>query len=1650
MKEQEQPKDQSPTNQEVKTSRRPPALRWFRRIFFVLFGVFVLANALVLLPAFQNWAVNTVAQSLSDRLETTVKVDYLYFSFFDKLQLKGLYLQGVYGDTLLYSNTLRADLNLNPIVLLTRGLEVEAVKIKGARFLINRPLGQAETNLEYALQRLFPPREKPRNPFRMNLRLLELEDVQFIERDSLRGNHNRVHLSRGEAYLRQLDLPGKFINISSLTLDRPVIQLEKLPLDTLDLPIADTTEQREETADSTKLALRIERFALSGGQFKLDNFKKAPQVNDLPNRMDWKHLDFRDINIDIEQFELRRDTFTGQVGNIQLQATNGFQLRQFSVEDAVVSPQEVTLNGLQFITPNSQIGDTLRFTYNQWLDWTDFVNRVRLDTRLNGAQITLQDIMTFVPTLYNNPFFNSNQATVVQLDGRLRGPIDKLRGQNIRLALSDGSLLEGNFNTRNLTRPNEEVVNFELDRLRTRMQTLRQLIPNFNPPVNFNRLGRLDFSGRFDGFFQDFVAYGDLRTDIGRAELDMRMNLKPGQRRATYSGSLSVNQFDLGAWTANPNFGLVSFRSSVNDGRGLVAETASADVTGTIDLFTFKNYPYQNAQIAGRLNDNFFDGDFLLRDENIDFTFSGRVDFRDSIPSFDFEANVEKLDLQAINLSEEKLVMAGAVELNLKNTRISDLEGQLRVEDFDIVKSDTESYHIQSVYLFSEIDSDGRKRLNLESDVAVGAITGSFDFNELPRSIQQFAARNYPEFAARMNIEVVNELSNENSFQFDFDILDSKGLNYLISPKLGRLENADISGGYDGVKDSLAVALDLPAFRFGDLTLIDLALNLQAEQSEGNLSFHIDSIAIKEKNWLSDLHFISLLEGDTIDFSILCPQKRGFQDTIDYLEMDGLFYPTDTNHYQVRLEELDLQILDEKWIIEPGNVITFGKRFIDVQDFVLRNGKRRAQIQKFGEEGLRLDLTDFSFTLIDRFWDYKQLDFNGQFDVRVQVRNLFDMEGLRAAVEADSFFINQDDYGALRLDLETENLKNSPLLGLLSITRDTTQLQAELQFNINDLEPSKGAAQLAEKERKNYVSLGIDIAGYPLAFGNYWIGETVSDVEGNFNANVRIKGFFPDPRINGYIRTNGGALTINYLQTRYQIKPYSIIINDNLFSLKGLTLLDKNGREAIVARGGVTHDHFRDMGLDVLMRVYRFLALDLEKGDNELFYGRAMGTGIVEFTGNFVRPDIAVTAIVGDSTEISIPVASGAEASDLSNFVKFVDRRAEQERAAATKEERRGSTGVSLEMNLAVGEEAEMELIFDEKAGDIIRGSGRGNLRILVPRDEDFQMFGDYTISEGNYLFTLYNVVNKDFSVKPGGRIVWTGDPFGAQVSLVAEYKELRAPVRNFIAEYLQEASPDVREEATRPTAVDLSLMLEGNLLQPDINFDIDMPNLTGRLETLVENKRRQLQNDPNELNRQVFGLIVSGQFLPSDFSFGQPQSVVFNTLSEFASNQLSLLLTGLFQEVFGEDNVLSGVDFNVAYNQYSRFDGADQQGSSSGNQFEVTVQQKFANDRLSIQLGGNVIDDDDIVTRENGVFVGNDLIIEYSLNEFRTLKLRLYQRLQPDIGGGTRLQIGTGLSWRKEFDSFSDFLNGMKKDTQRAAGRKRNSKTPSDERPLQ
>ncbi len=970
-----------------------------------------------------------------------------------------------------------------------------------------------------------------------------------------------------------------------------------------------------------------------------------------------------------------------------------------------------------------------------------------------------------------------------------------------------------------------------------------------------------------------------------------------------------------------------------------------------------------------------------------------------------------KLALQPLNLSKKDLVLAGDIELRLRDDKLSTLEGRAEACEFVIEERGKTRHEIDSVVLTSTFDEQGQKLFRIESDLMQVAIDGQFDIKEIPNVLLQFTHRNYAGFAQKLQLKKPAQPVDSSRFTFDVQLMTTKGLTQLFAPELDTLSNISITGHFDSYQDSAYVEIDIPKLRYNNVEITSGYVKSNFFQQQGEMNFVLQETQIGENMDLAPVYLQTYLNQDSLKFGLTYAARSGQNNVLDQLNLDGTYVLIDSVRSEIQLDNSELTLLQSRWNINDNNRIQLGDQRVSISNFELSDNQgRKIILDNVGQRGVNLALLDFDFSFIDTYWDYEPLEFGGLFNLQAQVDDVFQMTGLSTEVNADTLFINEDDFGGMRLLADAQS-HTDKFNASLAITKGATRLLADGHY--------QPAREENAEAQPDFFDFDIELNRYPLDIVEYFLGEAVADTEGHVNANMRLHGAPTKPDLDGEAVIQEGAITIDYLNTRYFIDDQLVQISSTIFDATGGFITDRFGNRADIT-GGIRHNHLGDFTLDAQLVTDRFLGLDTKKGDNDLFYGVALGSGTITFSGPFNRTNIDVQGETGTGTRIVIPVDYGQEASEV-RFINFKDP-LEKERPSFSTEIR----GLRLTMDIVATDEAEMRIIFDEQAGDIIRGRGNGNIQIYLSRAGEITMYGDYEIEEGEYLFTLLNLVNKPFTVKQGGTIRWTGDPLNAQINLIAEYKGLSTSLTNFIQEYLSLADADIRAQAAQATDVELTMRLQGELISPIINFNLAFPEVQGVLKTYTDSKLRTLMQDQNELNRQVFGLIVVGQFLPSSFAL-QGGDLTINTVSELVANQLSILFTDFFSELVTDVDFISGVDFDISYNRYENdvtFEGGEDELSYYGNEFQLQLKNYLFNDKLSISIGGNVANGN--ISGNNATFFGNDFVLEYVLTKDRSLKWRVYQTLEPSIAGGRRLQIGTGISYRKEFDTFRQFIRAM------------------------
>lgn len=1624
----------STTPQDHNSSKRHSALHRLPQLLwrvFLWFMALVIALWLFLqLPFVQNYMSRQTARWLSEELNTKVEIGSFRFLLFNQWNLKEVYIEDPLQDTLLYAGEISLILQNGLPGLLRKHITIEGIHLKEVRFFLRRDTVRLNTNLAF-IKEHFQKEQQPydstqirkKRPFDFQLYFVELENVAFEKIDSLKGENQHFFLGQGFLTFSELNLPQGIIALNNIKLDQFRLGIDMYPAlrpaawGPPSPPLsADQPHPSEEPfTPLLPFDLYVENLELQNSSFQLHNYRREPERLKREDVLDYQHMDVSDINIRLECFEYSRDTFRAGVDDMSFRAKSGFVCESLSANEVLVSPRQVQINQLLLQTPYSSLGDTLRLKYRRYADFIEFPDKVFMDFKINTSSVALEDIMTFAPPLENNTFFKDNRYKTIDLSGRISGRVNSLRGRDLEMNLAGQTYLRGSFNSFNLSVPGQQSLNISLEQLNTHITALRQLLPKFDLPPNYDKLGNLNFSGSFDGFFQDFVAHGDLNTQLGRAVMDLRMVLPDKLENADYSGKLDLIGFDLGRWTGNKQIGRMTGSTRVINGHGLSANTASAELQAQLDSLDIRGYIYRDLDMKGRINQNLFDGLFSIHDPNIDFSFKGSIDFTGEEPMLDFTADIRSIRLKKLNLSKKDYELAVKMDIDLHNLDLSSVYGQIDLHDFNLSTTEA-NYCMDSMQIKSEIYSDTSRHLSITSDLMQGEMTGHYDLETLPQVFFSFAHRHYPHFASVVGLPVDSLRHQEHPYAFDFqlEILNSRGFEQLLSPKLSLPKGLKYSGQYDGKQDNLALLLNIPLLRWNKISFDDIVTDFQAEGPDATLDFNIFNTQLNEKLELAPINLLGYFYGDTLRFGLTA---HNFTEVLNNLELDGELFPIG-NDFGLRFDDSELVIWHEKWNVRKNNFLRFGKDYIFTRDFVLSSGLRTMVLESIQDKGLGLYFKNFDFDFIDQIWDYEQLNFKGRFDAGLVVENLFKMENLEFDLHAPGLQINGDDWGKLDIELAAPDLRDR-LSTYINLQRNARYLKVQGYYYL----PQYFIARNRQygKHQANTLDLQAEMANYPLNILEYWLKASIENTVGTVNAQLDIQGSPFKPKIAGKAFVQEVATTIKVINTRYFVEKGVVDLTDSIFSVNHAQVLDELGNVAY-AYGGITHDHFRHFGLDVRLETDEFLALNTPKTDDALFYGTAIGSGKVFFTGTFKETDMYINATALAGTRIFIPVSYDRDATPV-DYIHFTRPNTLLIPPEDNKQKR--PSGIAMEMDFRLTPEASMEIIFDEQAGDILRGRGSGDIRIIVGRDGNFEMFGNYLIESGEYLFTMLNVVNKPFVVDKGGIIHWTGDPFNAEINLKARYLGLTASISNFIPEYLIQVDADTRQAARLPTEVDLFMILTGKLLKPDISFDLAFPNLHGELKTYAENKLRIIRQDPNEMNRQVFGLIVMGEFIPANFSLqGQELNTIYNTVTEMLSQQLSNYLTNLVTEWLREDGLISGIDFNIIYNTYQ------DQNFLRGNEIQVQLKNYLFNDRLTVNIGGNL----DLNSQNNlgptpsSVYFAGNYVVEYFLTPEGNLKIRAYHRTEPDISGSRVNKTGLGLSYRREFDSFDEFLKSLKK----------------------
>jgi hypothetical protein len=1649
----------------------------FVLVLFVIFIYFLLQS-----PAVQNWLVRKTTSILTETLETKVQIKRVDLEFFDNIILEGFYIEDLNGDTLLYADKFSAGVKGNFFSAIWNRLEFTEIGLQNAQVNLRRKANERNSNLNELLNKLDiifgsgkPKKNKKQTPFFVKVQNLNLSNVTFrderhvFREGEIRGKYIRYYIAEGNVKVNNIDVAANIVDIRSATLDGFHFSLTKnraappagfVPLERRVRPATDTLKI------APLLRLLVGSVVVQNSGFSFDNFRSTPGKQTPPEVMDYDHLNVHYIAAQAERLEIyigekpavdaenrptTEDVFElfGSINHLSARERSGLALSDCYAKQLVLTDTLTALYGAKIQTVDgSSLGDTIMFRYEDtalddpWIDLLgDFNNSATMDIRLaQGSKIRLGDVRHFEKSVFENEFFTSNKDLIADVSGRISGKVNsKLKADDLEILVGNSTRLRGDFDGRGLGDTDEPMVlNFGFEELRTDMTTIARIVPGFRPPKQFFKLDKISFEGSyqlFDGF--DHVLYGKFATSLGPGRLDMQLNLRDGPEKAIYRGDLRMQRFDMATWTGDRKFGPSSFQVNVADrSTGLTLPTINSRVTGKIDTFFYNGYPYRDIKLNGKFEKYVFDGKVESNDPNVDFVFDGNINLKDSIPVFDFSANIRRLDLGVLQLVKQDWVLIGTVkQLELRGRTVDEIVGSANLQNFKILEDRETWYNIDYLRFNSYFRPDGSRYFGFDSDVATGQMTGEFSIARVTKNLLRLLGEHHPEFAKKLGLPPNDSVRITDNYDLTFHVRNSRNIAQLFAPDLDTLRDVRASASVDARRGTSSLLLEAPLIRYGSAEFKDPSLRWNSDGDTAWLYLRLPENRSSPKNKLPAITLGGPLVGDVFHL-VLEAKDETPNSIVESIYLNGDLSIADSL-WQLSLNASKIKLFSQEWLIEDENYIRFGTNYFETKDLEFFNGIKRITLESLNVgRGLKFGLTNFDLSEANRFLDPEQIRLRGKvYDFEIRIEDVFKMRGIRVDLLSEMLYINDKPYGEVLCNLELPDL-SKPLSGKIFLLDKGTQQQLLRVAGAYMIGGEEGVEQPVEGTE---IMLGTDEFFADLTADNFpfevieTIVPEISLTTGRFGAKLVAKGDITHPTVEGSLLVNEGQFQIDYLKTLFHIRNQSISFTKNKISADGDTIYDATRQHIALVYGGLEHEYFNKWRLNcrIESRDQGFLVMNTTAKDSDLYYGRAEGSFIADFSGSFSRTNIAIEATTGPGTRLFIPLSSTSDAIEA-NFINFEKLKPKEDPKKAKDFVISDLKGLNFDMDLTMTDQAEVQLIFDEQTGDIIKGRGEGNIKLGINREGEFSIYGGYQIVRGEYLFTLLNFVNKPFVVTQGGTINWYGDPYGAQINLDATY-EVNTSVYNFIKEELELLSfsrPQLLEEAAKATRVVVNMHLAGDLMKPNITFGLNFPTITSGLKSLTETKLRLLRQDQAELSRQVFGLVVIGSFLPpSSGGFIQNSDYVataFNTLTQMISNQFSNYLAGLATEWFG--GAVSSLDFDIVYSDYQSDVLINENLSRvGGREVNVRLSSGFINDRVTVQVGSQFGLGGTGISTSDG-FIGEDVTVQIALTENRQWRLKVYQRTEPDVSGQRSLRFGFGLSFQKDYDTFEDMWKSFGK----------------------
>ena len=1444
---------------------------------------------------------------------------------------------------------------------------------------------------------------------RINIGLLNriiIDDVLLDDQDEqemlkvtrLSAKFDIMPFFKGKISISSVQLFGFNINLQKKTPDSP--PNFKFVLDAF--------ASNDTVKKNNSLDLRINSILIRRGRMAYHVLSEE----ETPGKFNAKHIHLQNIIANISLKALSKDSINLGIKRLSLdEKVSGFSLKKMSLK-LVANSRQTSIDNFAIELPETSLKlDTIHLIYDSLKAFDRFTEQVRFSFRTLPSQITLKDISPFLPAL-------SHFKEPISLDMEVKGTVNQLTCSHLEITADNRQFrLKGDVALQDLSHPQDAYVFGTLSELTATTRGVGFLVRNLShdyngvPPV-LERLGNVSFRGEVSGYFTDIVTYGQLHTDLGGVNMDLKLSSDKSKGLFAYSGAVKTTDYKLGKLLANEQLGEITFNLDVH-GRHVTDRLPVVELKGLIASVDYSRYRYENITLDGEYKQGGFNGKVALDDPNGSIYLNGDVNVSSRIPTFNFQAIINKLRPHDLNLTSKYPDTEFSLKLraNFTGGSVDEMIGEINVDSLEFM-SPEKQYFMNNMNIRAS-KQNNENQLRLTSEFLTARVEGKFQYHTLPASILNIMRKYVPSLI----LPPKKPIETHNNFQFDIHIYNTDILSTIFDIPLTVYTHSTLKGYFNDPLQRLRVEGYFPRLQYKN-NFIESGMIL-CENPSDHIRARVRLTNLKKKGAVN-----LSLDAQAKDDNISTTLNWGNSAAVTYsgqLAAVAKFLRTEGEKpllkAMVEVKPTDIILNDTLWQIHPSQVVVDSGK-VDVNNFYFSHQDRYVRINgrlsDNPQDSVKVDLKDINMGYVfDIASISDDVNFEGDATGTAYASGVFKKPVMNTRLFIKNFSLNQGRLGDLNIYGEWDNENRG--IRLDASIKDISTTPSRVTGIIHPLKPESG------------LDLNIEANELNLKFLEHYMKSIANDIKGRATGKVHFYGKFKGLNLDGAVMTDA-SMNFDILNTHFAIKD-TILLAPSGLTFNNIHISDMEGHSGRM-NGYLHFQHFKNLNYRFEIQANNMLVMNTKESTDMPFYGTVYGTGNALLTGNAIQ-GLDVNVAMTTNRNSIFTYINGSVASATSNqFIKFVDKtprrtiqdsiqiisyyeQLQQKRQEAEEEQK---TDIRLNILVDATPDATMKIIMDPVAGDYISGKGTGNIRTEFYNKGDVKMFGSYQINQGVYKFSLQEVIRKDFVIKNGSTITFNGAPLDANLDIQASYTVNSASLNDLIPE---ESSSIIQQPNVKVNCI---MNLSGILVRPTIKLGIELPNERDEVQTLVRN----YISTEEQMNMQILYLLGIGKFYTEDARNNQNSNVMSSVLSSTLSGQLNNALS----QVFETNNWNIGTNLSTGDKGWTDM---EVEGILSG---------QLLNNRLLIN--GNFGYRDNPMANTN--FVG-DFEAEWLINRSGDIRLKAYNETNDRYYTKTNLTTqGVGIMYKKDFNKWSDlfFWNKWKLRNKRKQEEKSKQQTDS------